>query len=190
MSNDRTHVLRLNGMYELPQLLDSPAVVRMVVGGWRLAGIMSYLSGTPITVVSGVDRALTGCGNGCSGQRPDLNGDPTLPDNRSTEEKIARYFDTSATVWTLPALGQYGNAPRSMSSFRGPGRFSTDMSLTKIFRLSSTNSQRFELRLEAFNVFDQLLLGMPNADRNTATFGSITTASAPRVVQIAARFDF
>ena len=60
-----------------------------------------------------------------------------------------------------------------MNSFRGPGRFSTDMSLTKIFRLSSTNNQRFELRLEAFNVFDQLLLGMPNADRNTATFGSI-----------------
>jgi hypothetical protein len=56
--------------------------------------------------------------------------------------------------------------------------------------VSSTSSQRFELRLEAFNVFDQLLLGMPNADRNTATFGSITTASAPRVVQIAVRFDF
>jgi len=77
-----------------------------------------------------------------------------------------------------------------MNSFRGPGRFSTDMSLTKIFRLSSTSSQRFELRLEAFNVFDQLLLGMPNADRSTSTFGSITTASAPRVVQLAARFDF
>jgi hypothetical protein len=189
-SNDRTHVLRLNGMYELPRLLGSPAVVRMVGGGWRLAGIMSYLSGTPITVFSGVDRALTGCGNGCSGQRPDLNGDPTLPSNRSSEEKIAQWFSTSPTVWTLPAQGQYGNAPRSMNSFRGPGRFSTDMSLTKIFRLSSVNNRRFELRLEAFNVFDQLLLGMPNGTRNAATFGQITTAALPRVVQIAARFDF
>ena len=44
-SRDRTHVLRLNGMYELPRLQDKPAVVRLVVGGWRLAGIMSYLSG-------------------------------------------------------------------------------------------------------------------------------------------------
>jgi hypothetical protein len=189
-SNDRTHVLRLNGMYELPQLLDSPAVVRMVGGGWRLAGIMSYLSGTPITVFSGVDRALTGCGNGCSGQRPDLNGDPTLPSDRSREEKIAQWFNTSATVWTLPALGQYGNAPRTMNSLRGPSRFSTDMSLTKIFRLSSANNRRFELRIEAFNVFDQLLLGQPNATRSDATFGQITTAAAPRVVQLAARFDF
>jgi len=64
------------------------------------------------------------------------------------------------------------------------------MSLTKIFRLSSTSSQRFEVRFEAFNVFDQLLLGMPNVDRNAANFGSITTASAPRVMQIAMRFDF
>ena len=164
--------------------------VRMVVGGWRLAGIMSYLSGTPITVVSGVDRALTGCGNGCSGQRPNLNGDPTLPDNRSTEEKIAQWFNTSATVWTLPGLGQYGNAPRTMNSFRGPSRFSTDMSLTKIFRLSSMNSQRFELRIEAFNVFDQLLLNTPNADQEQRHVRANHEAAAPRVVQIAARFDF
>ena len=189
-SNDRTHVLRLNGMYELPRLANSPAVMRMVVGGWRLAGIMSYLSGTPITVVSGVDRALTGCGNGCSGQRPNLNGDPTLPDNRSQEEKIAQWFNTSATTWTLPELGQYGNAPRTMNSFRGPNRFSTDMSLTKIFRLSSASDERIELRIEAFNVFNQLLLGQPNATRSDATFGQITTAALPRVLQIAARFDF
>jgi hypothetical protein len=39
-------------------------------------------------------------------------------------------------------------------------------------------------------VFDQLLLGQPNATRSDATFGQITTAAAPRVVQIATRFDF
>jgi hypothetical protein len=189
-SNDRTHVLRLNGMYELPRLENSSAMMRMMVGGWRVAGIMSYLSGTPITVFSGVDRALTGCGNGCSGQRPDLNGDPTLPSDRSREEKIAQWFNTSPTVWTLPALGQYGNAPRTMNSLRGPSRFSTDMSLTKIFRLSSANNRRFELRIEAFNVFDQLLLNSPNGTRSDATFGQITSAAAPRVVQLAARFDF
>lgn len=189
-SNDRTHVLRINGMYELPRLLNSPAMMRMVVGGWRVAGIMSYLSGTPITVFSGIDRALTGCGNGCSGQRPDLNGDPTLPGDRPREEKIAQWFNTSPTMWTLPALGQYGNAPRTMNSLRGPGRFSTDMSLTKIFRLSPANDQRVELRVEAFNVFDQLLLGQPNSTRSDATFGQITTALPPRVVQLALRFDF
>ncbi len=187
-SRDRTHVLRLNGMYELPRLQDKPAVVRLAAGGWRLAGIMSYLSGTPINVTSGVDRALIGCG-GCAAQRPNLNGDPTLPDNRSRDEKIAQWFNTNTvSLWTLPDLGQFGNAPRN--PFRGPSTFSTDMSLAKILRLSSMNNRRLEVRIEAFNVFDNVILNNPNGTMNNANFGRITGASAPRVMQVSARFDF
>jgi hypothetical protein len=187
-SRDRTHVLRLNGMYELPRLQDKPAFVRLAVGGWRLAGIMSYLSGTPVNITSGVDRALIGCG-GCAGQRPNLNGDPTLSGDRSLDEKIAKWFNTdSVTLWTLPTLGQFGNAPRN--PLRGPGLFSTDMSIAKIMRLSSVNSRRLELRIEAFNVFDNVILDNPNGTMNNANFGRITTARAPRVMQVSARFDF
>ena len=187
-SRDRTHVLRLNGLYELPRLQEKPAVMRLIVGGWRLAGIMSYMSGTPVNVTSGVDRALTGCG-GCAGQRPNLNGDPTLSGDRSFEDKIAQWFNTDrVTLWTLPELGQYGNAPRN--PIRGPSSFNTDMSLTKIFRLSSANSQRLEVRIEAFNVFDNVQLNNPNGAMNNANFGRITSARPPRVMQVAARFEF
>jgi hypothetical protein len=92
-NNDRTHVLRLNGIYELPRFQGLPPIVRDVLGGWRVAGIMSFLSGTMFNVTSGVDRALQGCG-GCSGQRPNLNGDPELPSDRSREEKIATSTST------------------------------------------------------------------------------------------------
>ena len=92
------------------------------------------------------------------------------------------------TLWTLPDLGQYGNAPRN--PIRGPGSFNTDMSLTKIFRLSSANNQRLEVRIEAFNVFDNVQLNNPNGAMNNANFGRITSARAPRVMQIAARFEF
>ena len=187
-SRDRTHVLRLNGMYELPRLENKPAVVRLAAGGWRLAGIMSYLSGTPVNVTSGVDRALIGCG-GCAAQRPNLNGDPTLPGDRSRDEKIAQWFNTnSVSLWTLPDLGQFGNAPRN--PFRGPSTFSTDMSLAKILRLSSLNNRRLELRIEAFNVFDNAILNNPNGVMNNANFGRIIEARAPRVMQVSARFDF
>jgi hypothetical protein len=118
-----------------------------------------------------------------------MNGDPKLPGNRSRDEKIAQWFNTdTTTLWTLPALGRYGNAPRN--PLRGPGYFNTDMSLTKIFRLSNVNSQRVELRIEAFNVFDRLNLLNPNNDRNTADFGRTTSSRPPRILQLAARFEF
>jgi hypothetical protein len=187
-SNDRTHVLRINGMYELPRLQDRPAAMRLIVGGWRLAGIMSYLSGNMVNVTSGVDRALQGCFR-CGPQRPNLNGDPTLPGDRSLEEKTAQWFNTdTTTLWTLPPLGQFGNTPRN--AIRGPGRFGTDLSLTKILRLSSVNSRRIEIRIEAFNVFDNVQLNNPNGDRNNANFGRITSALDPRIVQLALRFEF
>jgi hypothetical protein len=187
-SVDRTHVLRINGMYEFPRLQDKPAAMRLIVGGWRLAGIMSYLSGNLVNVTSGVDRALIGC-FGCAPQRPDLNGDPTLPDDRSREEKIAQWFNTdTATLWTLPALGTFGNAPRN--PIRGPGRFGTDLSLTKIFALSSVATRRIEIRIEAFNAFDNVQLNNPNGATNNANFGRITSALDPRIVQLALRFEF
>jgi hypothetical protein len=186
-NNDRRHVLRINGMYEIPRFESFPPVVRDVLGGWRLAGILSYLSGTPFNVTSGVDRALQGCG-GCAAQRPDLNGDPELPGDRSLEEKIAKYFNTdTVTLWTLPALGLYGNAPRNV--LRGPGYFNTDLSLSKLFRLTPDGG-RVEFRIEAFNLFDTVNLGSPNGNRNSVNFGRITSAGSPRVLQLALRLDF
>lgn len=187
-SVNRTHVLRINGLYEFPQLLDKPSAVRLAVGGWRLAGIMSYLSGNMVNVTSGVDRALTGCGF-CSPQRPNLTGDPTLPGNRSQDEKIAQWFNANTTtLWTLPALGQYGNAPRN--AIRGPDRFTLDLSLTKVFRLSSVHARRGEVRIEAFNVTNRLNLDNPDGVRNSATFGQIVSAGAQRIVQLGLRFEF
>jgi hypothetical protein len=176
-------------MYELPRLQDKPAAMRLIVGGWRLAGIMSYLSGNMVNVTLGtIDRALQGCFR-CGPQRPNLNGDPTLPDNRPLEEKVAQSFNTdTTTLWTLPPLGQFGNSPRNQ--IRGPARFNTDLSLTKIFALSRVNSRRIEIRMEAFNVFDAVHLNNPNGALNNVNFGRITSALDPRIVQLALRFEF
>jgi hypothetical protein len=176
-SNSRTHVLRVNGMWELPLLEGRPAAVRHLAGGWRLAGIMSLMSGTPVNVTSGVDRLFLG-GGGIGAQRPNLNGDPDLPTDRSRDELIEMYFNTNReTMWTLPDFGQFGNAPRNV--IIGPGRFNTDLSLTKQFRWSGGSSRRIEVRIEAFNVFDTVNLGNPNGNRNTPTSGA-SRAPAPR----------
>jgi hypothetical protein len=49
---------------------------------------------------------------------------------------------------------------------------------------------RVSIAFEAFNVFDNVILNNPNGTMNSANFGRITGASAPRVMQVSARFDF
>lgn len=188
-NNSRTHVFRTNGMWELPGLQGRPAAVRYVLGGWRLAGIMTLLSGTPFNVTSGVDRAIVGAsGGGLAAQRPNLQGDPKLPSDRSRAEKIAKYFNPDkTTMWTLPALGQFGNAPRNV--LIGPGLFNTDLSLMKQFRWHESK-RRVQVGMEGFNVLDTVNLSNPTTGRNSSTFGQIRSAGATRQLQMALRFDF
>jgi hypothetical protein len=180
----RRHVLRVNGMWQLPSMQDRSTVVRHVLGGWRLAGIASMLSGSPFTVTSGADIALLG--TGASNQRPNLVGDPEL-DGRSRDERIQRYFNTAA--FARPAAGQFGNAPRNVLT--GPGSFRVDASITKEFRpWQSASDRRIAFYAEAFNLFNTVNLGNPVANMNSPAFGRILTAGDARVVQLGLRFGF
>jgi hypothetical protein len=49
---------------------------------------------------------------------------------------------------------------------------------------------RLQLRGEFFNVFNHANLDGPNASLNSPAFASISGASAPRIVQLAAKVVF
>jgi hypothetical protein len=50
---------------------------------------------------------------------------------------------------------------------------------------------RIQIRVDAFNVFNVNMWGLPNANFNSTSFGQITTSSnAPRELQFAFRYDF
>jgi hypothetical protein len=184
---DRRHVLRVNGMWEAPQLHSGPAVIRHALGGWRLSGIVSLLSGTPFTVTSGVDAALVGPNRGLSAQRPDLTGEPALDGDRSRDERIARYFNTVAFV--RPAPGTFGTAGRNL--LIGPGSFSVDASMAKQFLLwPGAPDRHVEFRVEAFNLFNTVNLGNPVAVMTSPAFGRIQTAGQARVIQLGVRTTF
>lgn len=183
----RRHVLRVNGIWELPELEDHGALVRHPFGGWRLAGIVSALSGLPFNVTSGADTALLGPSRGIPAQRPHVSGDPELDGGRSRDELIARYFDTSA--FTRPANGEFGTAGRNM--LIGPGLFTVDASLAKQFRFGAgAQPRRVELRIEAFNLLNTVNLNNPIAVLSSPVFGQITTAGDARVIQLGLRFEF
>jgi hypothetical protein len=101
-------------------------------GCWELGGTLTMETGRPITVVSGRDNSLSGV----NFDRPDVNGSPQLPTDRSRGELIDRYFRTEVFSANLP--GRYGNAGRGILSSQGA--FGWDISTSKSFRIKESHS--------------------------------------------------
>ena len=182
---DRRHLGTLNAGYQTPEV--GNGVVRALASNWRLSGILSTRSGSRLNITSGVDRALIG--SHTSVQRPDLLSDDIYGPGKDASDlkpgvQIDNYFDRSA--FALAALGTLGNAPRNIAL--GPSFWQVDMALS---RLVSVATQRMELRLEVFNVFNTFNWGNPITNFNASNFGRITTqAGDPRIVQFGVKYDF
>jgi hypothetical protein len=126
-----------------------------------------------------VDVALQSLTN-----RPDVACDP----NAAAPRTVGRWFDTSCFTRLTRAAnaGQAGNAGRGI--VRGPAFARTDLSLVRAVALP--RAQRLELRVEAFNMFDQDRLGNPGLSIGTPLFGVITSADDGRIVQLGVRWSW
>ena len=171
----RKHILNLSASIETPQF--SNATARALGSGWRLSGIYRVNSGSPLTVFTGTDRALSGI------QATTQRADQVL-DNPYGDKTINNWLNPLA--FSHPALGTYGNSVRN--AYDGPGRQVVDLSLVRSFRFG--NSHRLEARVEAFNAFNWFLLENPNTTLSAATFGRITASGDPRIMQFAVKYDF
>ena len=76
--------------------------------------------------------------------------------------------------FSLPAPGTFGNVAKG--SFRGPGYFDWDASLSRSFPI--TESKSFEFKAEYFNVINRDNLNNPNTVLQGAGFGAISSSAA------------
>jgi hypothetical protein len=179
---DTTHNFSLWTVYNLPALASAPRLIRGAFGGWQTSGIWSWRSGLPVNVTSGSDRSLSGVGQ----DRADLTGaDPGLPSDRPRAQRLSAWFNTAAFLQAAP--GTFGNSPRNM--LRAPGLFNLDWSLAKSFRISERVSTQF--RGDFFDLLNNPHFNAPGSSvAGTSTFGKITSAGDPRIVQLSLRVRF
>jgi hypothetical protein len=132
----------------------------MVLGGWQLNTLTSFMTGTPVRVTSdGGSLRLPG-----STQRADQ-----VKENVARLEGIGRgnpYFDPFAFERVLePRFGTAG-----FNSLRGPNFFNTDLGLFRKFTFGERWNMEF--RAEAFNWTNTPKFGNPSAGINNRIVNS------------------
>ena len=173
--------LVISAVWEMPRLQNSRAPIRWVFGGWQSNAIYTASTGIPLTIRSGADNNY----DGVSGDFADYKGGAwQLPGNRPKQDQIARWFNTS--VFAANTVGTIGTARRGQ--LRAPGDSNLDYSLFKNFQL--TERKRLQFRSEFFNVLNHANLGAPGTTVNSPSFGVISSASDPRILQFALKLIF
>lgn len=193
-SFDQTHVFTVNYTYDLPgvsKLVTANGlhgILKAAFDNWELSGITSFSTGTPASIGLSLSDGADLVGGG-DGVRAILTGDPRIS---HSERGFLQMFNTS--VFARPAKGNFGNA--GLGIVRNPGITNFDATLFK--RFPWKEKRAFELRWEAYNVFNHTQFSAMNTTAtfnaagtqvNTA-FGQATAARAPRIMQVAVRFRF
>jgi hypothetical protein len=182
---DRLHNFSANFVYNIPVLRDSSnGLVKSLVGGWTVSGIVTIESGLPINFTGGSN--VVG-GNNSPGNRPNVNGSiryEHTPVVSTDPFQHIQYVDTS--VFSKPADGTWGNLGHN--AIRGPGRDNWNLSLFKTFTF--TENSGLQLRLESFNVFNHTQFHNVSNGLGDSRFGEFTDAYPARTLQLAGKFYF
>jgi hypothetical protein len=169
---DRRHVVNISLVARTPSF--SSNAMNAVVGGWQVAPLLRWQSGSRFTVTTGVDNALSGQG----GQRA-----VQILDNVFGDGTVNNYLSRAA--FTSPDPGTY--SALKPNAFVGPSQFQNDLAITRTFRLAA---RPFQFRWEIFNVLNKANFNNPTSGLNSTNFGRILTAGQPRIMQFALKFDF
>jgi hypothetical protein len=182
-NEDVPNAFFFSGVGEMPTLKAAPRWVKAIAGGWGLSGILTWANGQPFTVTSGQDNSRSGVNLDRADVVPGVSLSPAGPSSRSHE--LSEYFNTSA--FTVNALGTFGDSSRNL--FWNPNYFNMDASLQRMFPL--TDRFHLKFRVEEFNATNHVHFGQPGANASApTTFGKITSAGDPRILQLVGRLEF
>jgi len=165
-------------IWNLPWFRNEKGFAGAVLGGWQYSDITTIQSGFA------QDPGLSIANQGLA-TRPDR-----VAGNINGMKNFSEWFNTAA--FAAPAPGYFGDAGTGIID--GPGTVNFDMALAKDFHLGEHVTMNF--RSEFFNIFNHTNF---NGINNTfgsgspgtpASFGWVTSAADPRIVEFALRLQF
>lgn len=209
---DRTHRVTAAVTWRLPKLFSASRSIfaRQVFSGWQMSSIVTAMSGLPIDIVDSMGGSLF-VGTQSGGGRPNYAAGATSR-TATHNVPVGYFFDPRAFVRAqlsgeqpVPSSGgrlftgascsmpqtvctDFGNVGRN--TLRGPAQFNVDLSVGKKIRID--DARKFELRVEAFNLLNNVNFANPISSINAgAEFGKIiSTSSNQRILQLAVKFNF
>jgi hypothetical protein len=192
----RNNVLVVSDIYELPFgtgkrfLGNSPRILDLAVGGWRISSNTVWMSG------QNFNTSYNECSsdNDVGSCHPDrIGGTGVSSRSRANWYQIASPLlnngDTSGP-WRRPQIGTFGNDVRN--SLPGPRWKQTDASAIKAFSVipEKLNAQ---FRVDAFNLFNHVNAGNPGGCVDCSNAGVIQGQApngAMRDLEFGVRFEF
>ena len=207
---DRTNILTLDGIWELPWYRDQKGVVGHVVGGWEISGVYALNSGLPLTatmsgggtVFYGSQASASGPASGglatdaaglgilgpsVQGLRPDMIANPNNGNSNFQIHNRLNWFNRTAFAAPLVISHSVGNEKRGV--IEGPGFNHLDVGLFRNFKIYE--GLVFQLRGEAYNALNHTNWQAVGTTATTASsFGQVTSTRDPRILQVAGKITF
>ena len=196
--------------------MNTDGLLGTIAGGWNLSGFLRVRSGETVNIVSGRgtinrggSRSLT---NTVHLKRIDIQELQSRTGSFRDSEGRVTLFDSSLIApggganpefFQNPGLLEAGTL--GMSPVSGPWYASLDLGIRKSFPLPLSEESRLQLRFDFFNVFNRTNfnvssqppsgglddLGVSNRHNpNSAQFGLIHSAFAPREIQLGVKIAF
>jgi hypothetical protein len=175
--------LSFSWAYDLPfgkgKLSSGSRVVNAIVSGWKINGFFKYNSGAPMGIAgagaSGLSQVgYSGRGNAVSGVSPYIVTNPR------EFTPSSKYLNKSA--FTANTGLNFGNLAPTLSWVRGFWGKQEALTIGRVFRIYER--LQLDFSLDATNPFNFHRWGAPNTNITSAAFGTVSTTSEGRTVQV------
>ncbi|HZS10318.1 MAG TPA: TonB-dependent receptor [Blastocatellia bacterium] len=180
----------------------------VLLGGWQMAGIMRYSTGTPTGSPADVQWATNWQSTSWGVRLQPVSSSPTANVADSTGVQRPNLFSDPLAVYRSFRNALAGEAgDRNITTIRLPAYFVLDASLSKTFQMPYAERHQLQFRWEVFNVTNTQPFGAIstlslnpdpfNATAQPAAFGRFTGSQTPvgesrpgRLMQFALRYSF